>query len=50
MSTQAIIFIIAILMVFVIAAMQIRRGPRVTEIDRTTRRKKKDVPEGGDDA
>jgi hypothetical protein len=39
-STQAIIFIIAIVMVFVIAVTQLRRGPRVTQIDRTTRREK----------
>jgi hypothetical protein len=39
-STQAIIFIIAFFMVFVIAVTQLRRGPRVTQIDRTTRREK----------
>jgi hypothetical protein len=49
MSTQTIIFIIAIVMVLVIAATQIRRGPRVTQTDRTVR-KKKDVPEDRGDA
>lgn len=50
MSTQTIIIIIAILIVFVIAATQLRSGPRVTQIDRTTRREKKDVPEDRGDA
>ena len=50
MTTTHIIFIIAILMVFVIAATQTRRGPRVTQIDRATRREKKDVPEDRGDA
>lgn len=49
MSTQTIIFIIAIVMVLVIAATQIRRGPRVTQIDRTVR-KKNDAPEDRGDA
>jgi hypothetical protein len=49
MSTTQIAFIIAIVIVFVIAATQIRRGPRVTQIDRTVRRKK-DVPEDRGDA
>jgi hypothetical protein len=49
MSTQASIFIIAILMVVVIAATHIRRGPRVTQIDRTVRTKS-DVPEDRGDA
>ena len=40
MSTQTIIVIIAIVMVVVIAAGGLRRGPRVTQIDRTVRRKK----------
>jgi hypothetical protein len=44
MSTQNIIFIIAIIMILVIAATQIRRGPRVTHIE--TRREK----DGGEDA
>jgi hypothetical protein len=40
MSTQTIIVIIAVLMIVVIAAGGLRSGPRVTEIDRTVRRKK----------
>ena len=42
MSTQAIIFVIAIVMILVIAVTQLRSGPRVTQIDRTTRREKGD--------
>jgi len=42
MTTTQIIFIIAILMVLVIAATQVRRGPRVTQIDRTVRHEKDD--------
>jgi hypothetical protein len=40
MSTQTIIIIVAIVMIIVIAAGGLRRGPRVTQIDRTVRRKK----------
>jgi hypothetical protein len=50
MSTQSIIFIIAIVMILVIAVTQLRAGPRITPIDRTTRREKKDVPEDRGDA
>jgi hypothetical protein len=50
MSTQSIIFIIAIVMILVIAVTQLRGGPRITQIDRTTRREKKDVPEDRGDA
>jgi hypothetical protein len=38
MSTQAIIIIIAILIVFAIAATQMRRSPRVTQITREVRK------------
>ena len=38
MSTQAIIAVIAILMIVVIAVSWGRGGPRVTQIDRTVRR------------
>ena len=44
MSTQAIIFIIAVVMILVIAFTQLRSGPKVTHIE--TRREK----DGGDDA
>ena len=44
MSTQAIIFIIAIVMILVIAFTRLRSGPKVTHIE--TRREK----DGGDDA
>jgi hypothetical protein len=40
MSTQTIIIIIAVIIVFVLAAGGLRRGPRVTQIDRTVRREK----------
>jgi hypothetical protein len=40
MSTQTIIIIIAIIMIVVFAAGGLRRGPRVTEIDRTVKRDK----------
>ena len=49
MSTQAIIFIIAIAMILVIAFTRLRGGPRVTQIDRTVRREK-DEPEDRSDA
>ena len=41
MSAQTIIIIIAVVMVFVLAAGGLRRGPRVTQIDRTVGREKK---------
>jgi hypothetical protein len=41
-STQTIIIIIAVLIVFVLAAGGLRRGPRVTQIDRTVRKEKDD--------
>jgi amino acid transporter len=37
-SAQTIIIIVAVAIVFILAAMQIRGGSRVTEIDRTVRR------------
>jgi hypothetical protein len=40
MSAQTIIVIIAIVMIVVIAAGGLRRGPRVTQIDRTVKRDK----------
>ena len=40
MSTQTIIVIIAIVMIVVLAAGGLRRGPRVTQIDRTVKRDK----------
>jgi hypothetical protein len=40
MSAQTIIIIIAVVMVFVLAAGGLRRGPRVTQIDRTVRKEK----------
>ena len=40
MSTQTIIVIIAIVMILVLAAGGLRRGPRVTQIDRTVKREK----------
>ena len=40
MSTQTIIVIIAIIIIVVLAAGGLRRGPRVTQIDRTVERKK----------
>jgi hypothetical protein len=50
MSTQQIIIVIAVIIVFVLAARGIRGGgPRVTQIDRTVRREKGE-PEDGDDA
>jgi hypothetical protein len=49
MSTQTIIIIIAVVMVFVLAAGGLRRGPRVTQIDRTIR-ERKDAPEDRGDA
>jgi hypothetical protein len=39
-STKLIIFIVAIILIAVLAASGLRRGPRVTEIDRTVRREK----------
>jgi hypothetical protein len=40
MSTKTIIIIIALVIVLVLAAGGLRRGPRVTQIDRTVRREK----------
>jgi hypothetical protein len=40
MSTQTIIVIIAIIMIVVLAAGGLRRGPRVTQIDRTVKHEK----------
>jgi hypothetical protein len=40
MSTQTIIIIIAVVMVFILAAGGLRRGPRVTHIDRTVHRER----------
>ncbi len=40
MGTQTIIVIIAIVMIVVLAAGGLRRGPRVTQIDRTVKRDK----------
>jgi len=40
MSTQTIIIIIAVVIVLVLAAGGLRRGPRVTQIDRTVRRER----------
>lgn len=40
MNTQTIIVIVAIIMIVVIAAGGLRRGPRVTQIDRTVKRDK----------
>ena len=40
MTTQTIILIIAIVMIVVLAAGGLRRGPRVTQIDRTVKREK----------
>jgi hypothetical protein len=40
MSTKTIIIIIAMVIVLVLAAGGLRRGPRVTQIDRTVRREK----------
>ena len=49
MSTTQIIFIIAILMIVVIAVGGLRRGPRVTQITRTVD-KYDDEPQDRDDA
>ncbi|HWC56961.1 MAG TPA: hypothetical protein VG434_08350 [Sphingomicrobium sp.] len=40
MSTQQIIIVIAVIVVFILAASQVRRGPRVTQIDRVVRKDK----------
>jgi hypothetical protein len=40
MSTQSIIIIIAVAIVFVLAVGGLRRGPRVTQITRTVRKEK----------
>ncbi len=45
MSTQTIIVIIAIVIVLILAAGGLRRGPRVTQIDRTVTHKKKEDEE-----
>jgi archaellum component FlaG (FlaF/FlaG flagellin family) len=39
-STKLIIFIFAIILIAALVAGGLRRGPRVTEIDRTVHRKK----------
>ena len=44
MSTQTIIIIVAIVVVLVLVARGARSGPRVTQIDRVTRKDK----EGGE--
>ena len=38
MSTKIIIFLVAIVLILVLIAGGMRRGPRVTQIDRTVRR------------
>ena len=48
MSTQTIIIIIAIVMVVVLAFGGLRRGPRVTHIDRTVKRDKDEPEDHGD--
>ena len=40
MSTQTIIIIVAIVVVIALAAGAMRRGPRVTQIDRVVRKDK----------
>ena len=40
MTSQTTIIIIAVLIVVVLAAGALRRGPRVTQIDRTVREEK----------
>jgi hypothetical protein len=40
MSTQTIIIIIAVLIVFALAVGSLRSGPRVTQIDRTVHKEK----------
>ena len=40
MSTKIIIFLVAIVLILVLIAGGMRRGPRVTQIDRTVRREK----------
>jgi hypothetical protein len=40
MSTKMIIFLFAIVLIVVLVAGSLRRGPRVTQIDRTVRREK----------
>ena len=42
MTTTQIIFVIAIVIILVIAVTQLRSGPRVTQIDRTVRHEKDD--------
>jgi len=41
-STQTIIVFIAVAILFVLVITQIRRGPRVTQIDRIVRKNGKD--------
>ena len=43
-----IIVIIAVVTIFAIAFANVRRGPRVTQIDRTVRREKDDLGHSGD--
>lgn len=40
MSAQTIIVIIAVVIVFALAISQVRRGTRVTQIDRSVRKEK----------
>jgi|KBSMisStandDraft_5_1062788.scaffolds.fasta_scaffold2748795_2 archaellum component FlaG (FlaF/FlaG flagellin family) len=40
MSVKMILFIVAILLIAALLAGGLRRGPRVTQIDRTVRREK----------
>ena len=49
MSTKLIIFLFAIVLIVVLVLGGLRRGPRVTHIDRTVRREK-DEPEDRNDA
>ena len=42
MSTKMIIFLFAIVLIIVLIAGGLRRGPRVTEIDRTVKRDKEE--------
>ena len=40
MSVKMILFVVAIVLIAALLAGGLRRGPRVTQIDRTVRRKK----------
>ena len=48
MSTKLIIFLFAIVLIVVLVLGGLRRGPRVTHIDRTVRREKDDLGGSGD--